>query len=93
MALSKTIKKENGVETSYHKIKGVYLQVEDNGELMLVIRLESYLNREYRAKNKPISSKNYNIFLSSDEVDNLSIRQYAYSKLKELPEWSDAVDC
>lgn len=93
MALSKTIIQDNGVETSYHKVTEVYLRVEDNGKLMLMIRLESYLDREYRDKNKPISFKNYNIFLSSDEAENLSIRQYAYSKLKELPEWADAVDC
>ena len=31
---------------------------------------------------------------STDESTEISgIRQFAYAKLKELPEWADAVDC
>lgn len=96
MALDKKITKENGIETSYHRIIGVRLEVEAEDRLMLIIRLESYLNREYRdkAQPQPIYSKNYNISLTSDEsVENISIRQFAYDKLKQLPEWADAVDC
>ena len=94
MALSKKITKENGIETSYHRITGVYLEVETEDRLMLIIRLESYLDREYRDKAQPIHSKNYNLLLTSDEsVENMSIRQFAYDKLKQLPEWADAVDC
>ena len=60
---------------------------------MLIVRLESYLDREYRDKAQPIYSKNYHLPLTSDEsVESMSIRQFAYDKLKELPEWADAVD-
>lgn len=94
MALNKKITKENGIETSYHRIIGVCLEVEAEDRLMLIVRLESYLDREYRDKTQPIYSKNYHLPLTSDKsVDNTSVRQFAYDKLKELPEWADAVDC
>ena len=98
MALQKTIIKNNGVEMSYHRITGVDLMVETNSNdedsLRLMIRLESYLNKEYRDKNCPIDSKHYMISLSTDESTEISgIRQFAYDKLKELPEWADAIDC
>ena len=85
---------KNSIETSYHRITGVSLEVETEKRLMLIVRLESYLDREYRDKTQPIYSKNYHLPLTSDEsVENISIRQFAYDKLKELPEWADAVDC
>ena len=98
MALSKTITKNNGVEMNYHRITGVDLIVETNSNdednLRLVIRLESYLNKEYRGRNCPIDSEHYMIPLSTDESTEISgIRQFAYAKLKEMPEWSDAEDC
>ena len=94
MALNKKITKENGIETSYHRIIGVCLEVEAEDRLMLIVRLESYLDSEYRDKAQPIYSKNYNLPLTSDEsVESMSIRQFAYDKLKELPEWADAIDC
>ena len=98
MALQKTITKNNGVEMSYHRITDVNLMVETNSNnedsLRLIIRLESYLNKEYRDKNCPIDSEHYMIPLTTDESAEISgIRQFAYDKLKELPEWSDAVDC
>ena len=98
MALQKTIIKNNGVEMSYHRITDVGLMVETNSNdedsLRLIIRLQSYLNKEYRDRNCPIDSEHYMIPLSTDESTEISsIRQFAYAKLKELPEWSDAVDC
>ena len=98
MALQKTIIKNNGVEISYHRITGVDLMVETNSNdedsLRLMIRLQSYLNEEYRDRNCPIDSEHYMIPLSSDESTDISgIRKFAYAKLKELPEWADAVDC
>ena len=98
MALQKTITKNNGVEMNYHRITGVDLMVETNSEdednLRLMIRLQSYLNKEYRDRNCPIDSEHYMIPLSTDESTEISgIRQFAYSKLKELPEWADAEDC
>lgn len=85
---------KNSIETSYYRITGVSLEVETEKRLMLIVRLESYLDREYRDKAQPIYSKNYHLPLTSDEsVENMSIRQFAYDKLKELPEWADAVDC
>lgn len=98
MALSKTITKNNGVEMNYHRITGVDLIVETNSNdedsLRLMIRLQSYLNEEYRDRNCPIDSEHYMIPLSTDESTEISgIRQFAYAKLKEMPEWSDAEDC
>lgn len=98
MALQKTIVKNNGVEISYHRITGVDLMVETNSNdednLRLMVRLESYLNKEYRDKNCPIDSEHYIIPITTDEGTEISgIRQFAYAKLKELPEWTDAVDC
>lgn len=98
MALQKTIIKNNGVEMSYHRITGVDLMVETNSNdedsLRLMIRLQSYLNEEYRDKNCPIDSEHYMIPLTTDEGTEISgIRQFAYDKLKELPEWADAIDC
>lgn len=98
MALQKTIIKNNGVEMSYHKITGVDLMVETNSNdednLRLMIRLQSYLNEEYRDRNCPIDSEHYMISLSTDESTEISgIRQFAYAKLKELPEWEDAINC
>ena len=98
MALQKTIIKNNGVEMSYHRITGVDLMVgtsnSDEDNLKLMIRLQSYLNEEYRDRNCPIDSEHYMIPLSTDESTEISgIRQFAYAKLKEMPEWSDAIDC
>ena len=98
MAFQKLIKKENGVEMSYHRITGVDLMVETNSNdedsLRLMVRLQSYLNKEYRDRNCPIDSKYYMIPITTDESAEISgIRQFAYAKLKELPEWEDAADC
>ena len=98
MALQKTITKNNGVEMSYHRITGVDLMVEtnsnDDDSLRLMIRLQSYLNEEYRDRNCPVDSEHYMIPLTTDESAEISgIRQFAYDKLKELPEWADAIDC
>ena len=98
MALQKTIIKNNGVEMNYHRITGVDLIVETNSNdednLRLMVRLEAYLNKEYRDRNCPIDSEHYMIPITTDEGTEISgIRQFAYAKLKELPEWTDAVDC
>ena len=98
MALQKTIIKNNGVEMNYHRITSVDLIVDTNSNdedsLRLIIRLESYLNKEYRDKNCPIVSEHYIIPITSDESAEISgIRQFAYAKLKELPEWVDAINC
>ena len=98
MALQKTIIKNNGVEMSYHRITGVDLMVgtsnSDEDNLKLMIRLQSYLNKEYRDRNCPVDSEHYMISLSTDESTEISgIRQFAYAKLKEMPEWSDAINC
>ena len=98
MALQKTIIKNNGVEMNYHRITSVDLIVDTNSNdedsLRLIIRLESYLNKEYRDKNCPIDSEHYMIQITSDESVEISgIRQFAYAKLKELPEWVDAINC
>lgn len=100
MALKKLIKKENGVELSYHRILSVDIRITDSNNyahapIEMNVIYESYLNEEYRNNNKPIESRVCSIPLMSDEEENKisSIREFAYNKMKELPEWSDAIDC
>lgn len=77
---------------SYHRITSVDLIVDTNSNdednLRLMIRLQSYLNKEYRDRNCPIYSEHYMISLSTDEGTEISsIHQLAYDKLKELLKW------
>ena len=85
MALLKNIKSTEGFVTSYHKIQSVALN--DN---ILHCHVDSYVSKEYRNLERPAQSNFYSFEITVEEEESMGIRQLAYSKLKELPEWTDA---
>ena len=88
MALTKTITTHLGYNTSYHKISELSL----NNSILSCL-LTSYVSHEYRELERPALRKSYNFQISLEEEESMGIRQLAYKKLKELPEWADAIDC
>ena len=99
MALSKTITKNNGITTSYHKVTSVtvnqesYMLSEPDKSVQLAVKLTSYFNEEYRNNSEPIESETYYFKVTSEEEESTSARKLAYNKLKTLTQWSDAKDC
>lgn len=99
MALSKTITKNNGITTSYHKVTSVsvnnepYLVPTETQGVQLAVKLTSFFNEEYRQNNQPIETEMYYFSATSDEEANTSARKLAYEKLKTLEKWADAKDC
>ena len=88
MALYKNITSEEGFVTSYHKIQTVSLS--DN---TLRCHIDSYVSKEYRNLERPAQNDFYSFAITTEEEESMGIRQLAYKKLKELPEWADAEDC
>lgn len=89
MALSKQIiASETGATTNYHKIFSVFLK---NNHLY--VDLKSYTSKEYRDNGSCISETSYTFKITIEEEESMGVRQLAYKKLKELPEWKDAEDC
>lgn len=88
MALSKSITNEMGVVTTYHKIQNVSLYESD-----LHCMLNSYVSKDYRKLNKPAENATFNFPITVEEEESMGIRALCYKKIKELDEWSDAVDC
>lgn len=87
MALLKNIKTDQGFIISYHKISQLSLQ--DN---TLMCHIESYVSKEYRDLERPAQSDFYSFEITVEEEESMGIRQLAYKKIKELPEWADAED-
>lgn len=88
MALNKGIITQQGYATNYHKFTEVTLT--DNS---LSCLLTSYVSREYRDLERPAVRRSYYFDITLEEEESMGIRQLAYKKLKELPEWADAEDC
>ena len=88
MALIKTKTSENGIITEYHKIDSVNLY----GSSM-EIELVSYVSKDYRMQNLPVLCGQYLFNITLEEEESMGIRQLAYKKIKELPEWEGAEDC
>ena len=88
MAVCKKQVSEQGYETNYHKFTEVTVS-----EDTLIGLLTSYVTKEYRDLEKPALRKNYYFTISIEEEESMGVRQLAYKKLKELPEWADAEDC
>ena len=60
MALCKTITKDNGITTSYHKVTSVTVNQDPSfteTSRQLSVKLTSYLNQEYRENNQPIENQ------------------------------------
>ena len=88
MALCKTVLTKQGYETNYHKISE--LSIYDNTIDCVV---SSYVSKEYREKQMTADRKGYSFEITVEEEESMGIRQLAYKKLKELPEWADAENC
>ena len=99
MALQKTIVQNNGITTSYHKIRKVIL-IDDNGSygttekisLRINVVVISYVNEEYRITSNAVKTETYD-FTITDEEELIPIRQLGYEKLKTLDIFKDAIDC
>lgn len=88
MALLKVITSDNGIQTTYHRIEDLLLK-----DFTLICSLGSYVSEEYAQNNLPAFIDSVDFSITLEEEESAGIRQLAYTKLKELPEWSDAVDC
>lgn len=88
MALLKEVVYENGVTTNYHRIGYVSLQ-----DSTLSCCVDSYVSKDYREKERNADSLNFRFEITVEEEESMGIRQLTYKKIKELPEWADAVDC
>ena len=94
MALQKQFIKPNGIETNYHRISQASLTAYDNEDShSLFVALTSYLSEEYRNAGYEVETNHYHFQITDGEDTTMGIRELAYKKLKELPEWADAVDC
>lgn len=88
MALQKTLISKEGFETSYHKVSEVSLR-----ETTLNCVVNSYVSKEYRELERPADRQFFSFEITVEEEESMGIRQLAYKKIKELPEWADAEDC
>lgn len=88
MALIKEVISHEGYSTSYHKVDEVSLH--DN---FLNCVINSYVSHEYRQLERPADRQFFDFNITLEEEESMGIRQLAYKKIKELPEWADAIDC
>lgn len=88
MALQKEIISNKGFTTNYHKVNDV--SVRGN---VLSCFMNSYVSHEYRKLESPADNHFFNFEITIEEEESMGIRQLAYKKIKELPEWTDAIDC
>lgn len=88
MALSKDIVSSEGFVTTYHKVNEVSLR--DN---VMNCVVNSYVSKEYRELERPADRQFFHFEITVEEEESMGIRQLAYKKIKELEEWSDAIDC
>lgn len=88
MALCKQQIAKNGVATNYHRVSHVFL---DGNRLNCT--LESYVSADYREKEQVAERKTYYFEITVEEEESMGIRKLCYSKIKQMPEWSDAEDC
>lgn len=88
MALSKEIKNNQGIVTTYHKVSNVTLR---DGRLSCT--LDSYVSTEYRNAEQSADSSMFRFNITLAEEESMGIRALCYSKIKELEDWADASDC
>ena len=90
MALSKTYVTPQGVTTNYHRVSTATLM--HNGTLDCT--LESFVSKDYATDGNYVTEHQFlveNVPLEEEEATG--IRKLAYMKIKEHPDWNDAVDC
>ena len=88
MALLNSITSTRGVTTTYHKVNEVTVH---NGNMHC--QVNSYVSKDYRELERPADYLHFEFSITVEEEESMGIRQLAYKKIKELPEWSEAVDC
>lgn len=88
MALNKQKINDLGITTNYHRVSHVIL---NDGNLNCAV--DSYVSREYREQEKAADSQFFRFEITTEEEESMGIRALCYTKIKELPNWSDAEDC
>lgn len=89
MALMKDkIDQNTGIVSTYHKIDNVSVR-----DSRMTCFLASYTSKDYRMQGRSVNVSNYQFEITLEEEESMGVRQLAYKKIKELPEWEDAVDC
>ncbi len=88
MALNKQLTNNLGVVTNYHKIGHVTVR---NNNLDCI--LESYVSKDYRELERSADNSFFSFEITTEEEESMGIRALCYTKIKELPEWSDSIDC
>lgn len=90
MALYKEITTHKGVNVNYHRVDNVSL----NHDRTLNCVLQSFVSKDYATTNNQIQEL-YLYFrnITPEEEETNGIRELAYKKIKEMPEWADAQDC
>lgn len=89
MALCKEkIDPNTGVVTNYHRIYSATVR-EDTLHCML----SSYVSKDYRQNGESTNIETFYFPITVEEEESMGIRQLAYKKIKELPEWEGAEDC
>lgn len=88
MALMKELTNATGITTNYHRVSDVFLH--DNN---LDCTLKNYVSKDYRDLERHADMAHYDFEITVEEEESMGIRQLCYKKLKELPEWADAIDC
>lgn len=95
MALQKTIKQDNGVVLSYHRIADIKNIVNDKTQL----KIYSYVDKAERQKEKeqpkysPNKKEIYKITSYEDmEYNDVLTIEDAYNYLKKLDKYKDSID-
>ena len=88
MALQKEVVSREGFLTTYHKVNEVSIL----GNALRCI-INSYVSKEYRNLERPADHHFFDFEISIEEEESMGIRKLAYAKIKELKDWSDAIDC
>ena len=88
MALSLQKISSEGFTTEYHKISNASVR-----ENTLTCSVDSYVSKDYRELERPADHSFFHFDITVEEEESMGIRQLCYKKIKELPEWANAIDC
>lgn len=91
MALQLSIPSEFGVAATYHRIGAIQVNWLDRG---ITVTLFSYIDSDARANNKqPLGTVQLQLTDADFDFDADELtRDVFYTKIKQRPEWSAAVD-
>ena len=101
MAIYKEIADKKGIVTRYHKIGKISImpittkKEADKRSHFICANVQSYASESYRriSEENLISSRDYHIFVTLDEMSSAPIYELAYNKLKEFSTFEGAEDC